>query len=101
MNNFAMPTLLAAFLSFTAIADAAAWTRSGSITGPRGGTSSVQGSGACAYGGCSSQSTRTLPGGGVISRSSASNCGGGACTRNSRIVGPGGRAFQRTGTISR
>jgi len=54
-------------LSVAAVADANAWTRSATSTGPRG-TSSLQASGSCANGTCSRSATRTGPAGNSYSR---------------------------------
>jgi hypothetical protein len=54
-------------LSIAAIADANAWTRSGSATGPRG-TSSVSVTGGCANGTCTRSVTRTGPAGNTYTR---------------------------------
>jgi uncharacterized low-complexity protein len=54
-------------LSVAAVADANAWTRSATSTGPRG-TSSVQASGSCANGTCSRSATRTGPAGNTYTR---------------------------------
>ena len=54
-------------LSVAAVADANAWTRSATSTGPRG-TSSVQTSGNCANGTCSRSATRTGPAGNTYTR---------------------------------
>jgi uncharacterized low-complexity protein len=54
-------------MSVAAIADANAWTRSGSTTGPRG-TSSVSVNGSCANGTCTRSATRTGPAGNTFTR---------------------------------
>ena len=69
---FLMSAVISA-LSVAAVADANAWTRSATSTGPRG-TSSLQATGSCANG---------------------------SCTRNATRTGPAGNTYSRTGTISR
>jgi len=64
---FLMSAVISA-LSVAAVADANAWTRSASSTGPRGGTSSLQASGSCANGTCSRSATRTGPAGNSYTR---------------------------------
>ena len=67
--------LLASGFALGTAAEAQAWTRSGSVTGPRGGTATYGGSGSCAKGqGCAWK-------------------GGG--------TGPAGRTWSRTGSIRR
>jgi uncharacterized low-complexity protein len=57
-------------LSIAAVADANAWTRSATSTGPRGGTSSLSASGSCANGTCNRSATRTGPAGNSFTRQS-------------------------------
>ena len=74
MKKFFIASAIIGSLSVAAVADANAWTRSTSSTGPRGGTSSVQASGSCANG---------------------------SCTRNVTRAGPAGNTYTHTGTVSR
>ena len=53
--------------SVAAIADANAWTRSGTATGPRG-SSSVSVTAGCANGTCTRSATRTGPAGNTFTR---------------------------------
>jgi hypothetical protein len=73
MKKFFLTSAVIGALSVAAIADASAWTRSATGTGPRG-TSSVTATGGCANG---------------------------SCTRNAARTGPAGNTYKRTGTISR
>jgi hypothetical protein len=91
---------LAVVLSFAAAADANAWTRATTVTGPRG-TSTVTASGACANGVCSRQVTRTGPNGYSVSRQGWAQCAGGVCTTSSVTTGPRGRSVYRSGVIYR
>ncbi|MGA7807728.1 hypothetical protein [Bradyrhizobium sp.] len=68
MKKFFIASAIIGSLSVAAVADANAWTRSVSSTGPRGGTSSVQASGSCANGSCTRNVTRTDPAGNTYSR---------------------------------
>ncbi len=68
MKKLILMSALAGALSVAAAADASAWTRSGTATGPRGGTSSFQASGSCANGSCSRTATRTGPAGNTYTR---------------------------------
>jgi hypothetical protein len=65
MKKLIAMSTLAGALSIAA--NASAWTRSGTSTGPRG-TSSVQASGSCANGSCSRSVTRTGPAGNTYTR---------------------------------
>jgi hypothetical protein len=91
---------LAVALSFMATADANAWSRSKTVTGPRG-TSTVTASGACANGVCSRQVTRTGPYGNSVSRQGSAQCAGGVCTTSSVTTGPYGGTRYRSSVIYR
>lgn len=54
--------------SLLAASEANAWTRSGSRTGPNGGTTTWSGSGSCGGGSCNSHGTATGPRGGQWTR---------------------------------
>jgi uncharacterized low-complexity protein len=69
MKKLIAMSTLAGALSIAAAADASAWTRSATSTGPRG-TSSMQASGSCANGTCSRSATRTGPAGNTYTRQS-------------------------------
>jgi uncharacterized low-complexity protein len=69
MKKLFVMSALAGALSVGAAADASAWTRSGTSTGPRG-TSSFQATGSCANGSCSRTATRTGPAGNSYTRQS-------------------------------
>lgn len=73
MTKFLLTSAVIGALSIAAAADANAWTRSATGSGPRG-TSSVTASGSCANG---------------------------SCTRNVTRTGPAGNTYSRTGTVSR
>lgn len=67
MKKLVLTSAFIGALSIAAIADANAWTRTGSATGPRG-TSSVSVTGSCANGSCSRSVTRTGPAGNTYTR---------------------------------
>ena len=67
MKKLFVMSALAGTLTVAAAADASAWTRSGTASGPRG-TSSFQASGSCANGSCSRTATRTGPAGNSYTR---------------------------------
>ena len=69
MKKLFLTTAMIGALSVAAIADANAWTRSATATGPRG-TSTFQGSGSCANGSCTRSATRTGPAGNTYTRQS-------------------------------
>jgi len=67
MKKLVLTSAVIGALSVAAIADANAWTRTGSTTGPRG-TSSVSVTGGCANGTCTRSATRTGPAGNTYTR---------------------------------
>jgi uncharacterized low-complexity protein len=67
MKRLFLTSAMIGVLSIAAAADASAWTRSATSTGPRG-TSSVQASGSCANGSCNRNVTRTGPAGNTYTR---------------------------------
>lgn len=69
MKKLIAMSTLAGALSIAAAADASAWTRSATSTGPRG-TSSMQASGSCSNGTCSRSATRTGRAGNTYTRQS-------------------------------
>ena len=100
MTRFITLSALTAALIIGAAADANAWTRAGSVVGPRG-MSSVQASANCANGTCSRSITRTGPYGNSVTRQATVSCGGGACTGSRQTTGPYGRTVYRQGTVTR
>ena len=100
MKSLMTMSAIAAVLSFAAAADANAWSRNGSITGPRG-TATVTGSGTCANGSCSRSVTRTGPYGYSVSRQGTASCANGTCTGSRTTTGPRGNTVYRQGSISR
>jgi hypothetical protein len=90
-------SVLATALSLAAAADANAWTRKGTWTGPHG-TSSVYATGSCANGSCTRQITRTGPNGNSVVRNGSLTCGGGTCNGTSTATGPRGKSVTRSGT---
>jgi hypothetical protein len=105
------------------------WTRSGSVTGPRGNSASFAGSTSCAGGTCNRATTytgpngrevtasgsvaRTAPGqfsssgtvtgprGGTASHSATTDCAGGTCTRTGSITGANGTTYSTANTVTR
>ncbi|MCX5494692.1 hypothetical protein OSH11_08255 [Kaistia dalseonensis] len=91
-----------ATLALVALATpASAWTRNGSVTTQRG-TYVTSGSGYCAYGVCQRSGSVTGPYGGTVSRSGAAvRTAPGVVTYGGTMTGPRGGTIMRSGTISR
>lgn len=100
MKKFLAVSSLAVALTCLTIADASAWTRAATVTGPRG-TATVRASGGCAYGVCGRTVTRTGPYGATMSRTGSASCAGSVCTVNRTTTGPHGNTVTRTGTFYR
>lgn len=100
MTKILATTALAAILLGGLAAEAQAWTRSGTVTGPRG-VGAVYATGTCAGGICNRTVTRTGPRGLTSTTQGSFSCAAGACTGNSTTTGPFGRVFQRQTTWTR
>ncbi len=100
MTKFIAISALTAALSIAAAANANAWTRSGSFTGPRG-TTTYGGSGGCSGGSCSWQGGGTGPAGGSWSRSGTGSCADGTCNTSGQGTGPRGGSYNYSGSFSR
>ncbi|MCA0255858.1 MAG: hypothetical protein LCH47_04555 [Proteobacteria bacterium] len=92
---------VAGVFALVSVANANAFTRNGSVTGPAGGTGSVSASGGCSGGTCSRTVKRTGPYGGSVSRSGSASCNSGTCTGTRTTTGPNGGSVVRNGSISR
>jgi hypothetical protein len=86
---------LASILVLGAVADASAYTRSSSTTGPRGNTVGSTGTGSCTGGACVSNQTVTGPRGQSGTRSGTTTCADGKCQGGATYTGPGGNTVKR------
>ncbi|MDZ4790278.1 MAG: hypothetical protein SGJ17_03575 [Hyphomicrobiales bacterium] len=96
--------ILAAGVAFSAsAANAQSYNRSGTVTGPYGGSGSFQGSGSCEGGVCSrsGSSEYTTGAGRAFSRESSGSCSGGPCSSTSTFTGPRGGTVTRNRSRSR
>jgi len=100
MKRVLTTSILAATLSLAVAADASAWSRTATRSGPLG-TSSFNASGGCANGNCNRSATRTTPSGNQIQTQNNTNCANGVCTRSSTSTGSYGGSINRQTTISR
>jgi hypothetical protein len=92
--------LLAGTFALLSVGQANAWTRDGSISGPRG-TASVHANGGCTGGSCSRSINRTGPDGYSMSRSGSVSCDGGYCNGSRTTTGPRGNTVTRSGSFHR
>lgn len=89
------------FTLLAGIGEAAAWTRSGSVTTPRG-TYTGAATGSCAGGTCSRAAVATGPYGGSVSRTgSVTRTAPGSYSYQRTTTGPAGNSVTRSGAVSR
>ncbi|MBN9670854.1 hypothetical protein [Roseibium aggregatum] len=100
MKRILSTSILAATLSLALAADASAWTRNTTRSGPAG-TATFSATGSCANGVCNRSATRTTPYGNQIQTQNSTVCANGTCTRSSTSSGSYGGSINRQTTISR
>jgi hypothetical protein len=101
MNRILIASLTSLALLGAAGSAQADWQRKGTWTGPNGKTTTVEGSGSCANGTCSSSTVWIGPNGKKSTRSSTTvKTGAGTAERNTTYTGPNGRVVKRKATIS-
>jgi hypothetical protein len=90
---------LAAVLSLTMVAEAAAWTRNSTVTTPRG-TYSHNVTGTCSGGACARSGSVTGPYGGTVSRTgTVTRTGPSSYSYSRTTTGPYGNSVTRSGTV--
>ncbi|RTL53558.1 MAG: hypothetical protein EKK40_03075 [Bradyrhizobiaceae bacterium] len=101
MTRVFISASLVTLMGLATISQAAAWSRSATVTTPRG-TYYRQGSGGCAGGTCSHSGSVTGPYGETVSRSgSVTQTGPGAYNYSRTTTGPNGNSVTRSGTVTR
>lgn len=98
----AAPALFAAAVTVVAVpapAEAREWKRERSVTGPYGGSRSVQGSGSCSGGHCGSSQTWTGRYGNSVNREGSTGCADGSCSGGATYTGPGGQSATRSRSL--
>ncbi|MGH6939256.1 hypothetical protein [Hypericibacter sp.] len=100
MRKLLAITAIAGAVTLGAAADADAWTRNSTVTGPRG-TTTIQGSGSCANHSCSRNVVRTGPTGNVTTLQGSASCAGGSCAGTRTTSFPNGGTVTRQSTVSR
>ncbi len=101
MTRFLTLSAAAAGLLFISTAAEAQWNRSGTVTGPRGGSAVTQGGGSCAGGVCNYGGSITGPGGRSATRQgSITRTAPGQFQSGATYTGPRGRSATRSGSFS-
>jgi hypothetical protein len=101
MKRFIISASVAGLISLATISEAAAWSRSRSVTTWRG-TYHSQASGGCSSGTCSRSRSVTGPYGGTVSRTgSITRTGPGSFSYTRTTTGPNGNSVTRTGSVDR
>ncbi len=91
-----------AFVAATAFAaDADAWERRSTITGPAGNSAHVEAYGSRGGGTWSRNRTITGPNGNTATLGATGSCSGGECNINRSRTGPAGNTVNRSTTIRR
>jgi hypothetical protein len=86
------------YLAISAMASPVdAWSRQGSVTGPRGGTTTWERSGSCSGGTCTRSGSVTGPGGNTVTRETTVTRNGNSWERDVKVTGPNGGTWTRDG----
>jgi hypothetical protein len=102
MMKAILPAAMAAMLMVSSATWAeAGWKRSGTVTGPNGRTATVEGTGSCANGSCSSTQVWKGPNGKQAVRQKTFACSAGKCSYGVTTTGPNGKTVKRFGSITR
>ena len=100
MKKIAALSAVTAVLTIGMIADAYAWERKSTRTGPRG-TATLESNGSCSGRACSRSVTRTTPYGNTFNRQGDASCADGSCSGSRTTTGPRGETVTRSGSISK
>lgn len=100
MKSVFTTAALAGILAISLVTDASAWSRNGSVSGPRG-TNTFNAQGSCSGGSCSRSATATGAYGRTAIRNGSGSCSDNSCSGSRSTTGPAGRNFQRSGSFSR
>ena len=100
MKSMISTIAIAGLLAIPFGAEASAWERNASVTGP-GGTNTLSAQGSCSGNSCSRSATATGAYGRSATRSGSASCSDGSCSGSRTTTGSGGRTFQRSGSFSR
>lgn len=99
MKGMITAAALASLLTVTMVAEASAWERKASVSGPRG-TKTFSAQGNCSGDSCTRSATATGVYGGTATRNGSGSCNGGSCSGSRTTTGQAGNSVNRSGSIS-
>lgn len=100
MKNLVTTAALTGLLAASMAAQASAWERNGTVSGPRG-TNTFNAQGNCSGGSCTRSATATGAYGRTATRNGSGSCSGGTCSGSRTTTGPAGRSVTRTRSFRR
>lgn len=99
MKSMITTAALASLLAVSMVAEASAWSRNVSVSGPRG-VNTFSATGSCSHSSCSRSATATGAYGRTATRSGSGSCSGNSCSGSRTTTGPRGNTVQRSGSVS-
>lgn len=99
MTNTLTTAAIAGILAISMVTDASAWSRNGSVTGPRG-TKTFSVNGNCSGGTCSRSARASGVYGNTVTRNGSVSCSGHSCSGSRTTTLPSGRTIQRNRNVS-
>lgn len=99
MKSMITTAALASLLTAAIVAEASAWERKVTVTGPHG-TNTFHAQGSCSGSSCSRSATATGAYGRTATRSGSGSCSGNSCSGSRTTTGPRGNTVQRSGSVS-
>lgn len=99
MKSMIATAILTGILAVSIVAEASAWERKATVTGPRG-TNSFHAEGSCSGGSCERSATATGAYGRTATRSGSASCYGKSCEGSRTTTGPRGNTVHRSRKLS-
>lgn len=99
MKSTIATAALTGVLAVSMVTDAFAWSRNGTVSGPRG-TNTFSAHGNCSGGTCSRSARVTGAYGQTATRNGTASCSGNSCSASRTTTGPRGRSVNRSGNVS-
>ncbi len=99
MKSMITTAALTGIFALSMVAEASAWERKGSVTGPRG-TNTFNAQGSCSGSSCYRSATATGAYGRTATRTGSASCSGNSCSGSRTTTGPAGNSVKRTRSFS-